>query len=457
MKLGRGLLEEIVTYKLLQDGATNIEFTVKDYDPNSTTNAAKGVINPKNPQKVDVGKEHTLEWGKVSGDNGRNNHLTVTYTDAEGNKQTQYFNYIYKDKKYNDGDGETSNIYANQEDFINDLKKGIIYVSEVKQVPVLDANGHVKKDKNGNDVLEWKYQDKYETAESHKAFGFLDNYQTLSDLAAKQAEAEKAVKAATTEVENLKKQITELCGDITGEENPDLDKLEADLEEKETILAENRAELKVLNDLISKYNKNTPAPAPAPVPGNEDPVNPNPGNVDPFNPNPGTADEDDGDDGEVIYDDGDITVTIPGGFVPTPVAAPEPIVLPDFLGFTDGGTAPATGVLGVRVDAPETATGNGAYEDGGQEEDGEGGEIKAADNTALQNRNNAVNRNNKDAAKKIVRLEDGEVPLAEMPNTEDGVEMSWWWLLVIFLLGATGKKLYDKYQENKREKENEQI
>ena len=184
-----------------------------------------------------------MDWDSGNDANGRANHLTVTYIDADGKEQTQYFNYIYKDKAFNDGVGETSNIYADQNNFIEDLKKGIIYVSEVKQ----DTDG------------KWHYIDKYETAESHEKFGYLDNYQTLSQLAADQARAEAAVKAATDEVNNLKKQIVELGGDITGTraEDPDdptyLDSLYADLEEKEAILAENRAELNVLKDLRVEF------------------------------------------------------------------------------------------------------------------------------------------------------------------------------------------------------------
>ena len=48
-----------------------------------------------------------------------------------------------------------------------------------------------------------------------------------------------------------------------------------------------------------------------------------------------------------------------------------------------------------------------------------------------------------DGTKKIVRLEDVEIPLADMP---DGSEesISWWWLLIIVLLGTTGKAVHPK-------------
>ncbi len=54
-----------------------------------------------------------------------------------------------------------------------------------------------------------------------------------------------------------------------------------------------------------------------------------------------------------------------------------------------------------------------------------------------------------DGTKKLVKIEDNEIPLAEMPYETDG-SISWFWLLVITLLGATGKAMYENYM-NKEE------
>ena len=54
-----------------------------------------------------------------------------------------------------------------------------------------------------------------------------------------------------------------------------------------------------------------------------------------------------------------------------------------------------------------------------------------------------------DDTKKLVKIEDNEIPLAEMPYETDG-SISWFWLLVITLLGATGKAMYENYM-NKEE------
>ncbi len=55
--------------------------------------------------------------------------------------------------------------------------------------------------------------------------------------------------------------------------------------------------------------------------------------------------------------------------------------------------------------------------------------------------------------KKIVRIENNMIHLSQMPNLDEAQKMNWWWLLVIALFGATGKKMYDNYKANKEDKE----
>ena len=47
--------------------------------------------------------------------------------------------------------------------------------------------------------------------------------------------------------------------------------------------------------------------------------------------------------------------------------------------------------------------------------------------------------------KRLVRIEDNEVPLAQMPFEEDD-NISWFWLLVIALFGAAGKAMYENHK-----------
>lgn len=51
----------------------------------------------------------------------------------------------------------------------------------------------------------------------------------------------------------------------------------------------------------------------------------------------------------------------------------------------------------------------------------------------------------------IVEIEDEEVPLVAMPTEAEKAKMSWWWLLIVALLGATGYKMYKDHQAKKEE------
>lgn len=56
-----------------------------------------------------------------------------------------------------------------------------------------------------------------------------------------------------------------------------------------------------------------------------------------------------------------------------------------------------------------------------------------------------------DPVGKMVEINDSEVPLAgSLDVEEDG--MSWWWLLIVALLGATGTAMYEKHKKNKAAK-----
>ena len=51
-----------------------------------------------------------------------------------------------------------------------------------------------------------------------------------------------------------------------------------------------------------------------------------------------------------------------------------------------------------------------------------------------------------------VNLEDFPTPLAG-PVAEMG-QMSWWWQLIITVLGVTGEEMYRRYQKKQREQAN---
>ncbi|MBR4574469.1 MAG: hypothetical protein IKO16_06130 [Lachnospiraceae bacterium] len=163
-----------------------------------------------------------------------------------------------------------------------------------------------------------------------------------------------------------------------------------------------------------------------------------------------SADDDDDDDADAADDE----AAAPAGFTFTGTPSyvtgtPAMTTLPGF-GFTgDADGTGATGVLGVR-----TGGGNGA---GGTEADA-GGAADSRTNVAPRADFGTVNkvlgsRQNKDNSQLVKKIKDNEIPLAEIPNMDDEVTMNWMWLLIIFLLGATGKKMYDEYKKKKEAEE----
>ena len=148
---------------------------------------------------------------------------------------------------------------------------------------------------------------------------------------------------------------------------------------------------------------------------------------------PDVVEEDDDDDddsstdttpstGDPSYDAGTGTITIPG--------YDAPIILPSYS---------PSGVLGVRTDASTDGVGGLQLDGIGDTGNDEKNELKI--NPIVKK--NTVNKNR--LGKKI---SDPAVPLAAIPDVEDdSVTMNWMWLLIIFLLGATGKKMYDEYKK----------
>jgi len=153
--------------------------------------------------------------------------------------------------------------------------------------------------------------------------------------------------------------------------------------------------------------------------------------LDRFIPTPSTGGDDAGDDG-----DDDTTPTTP---VVVPVVAPEEIptatVTPVAGGAGAGAGAGAAQNL-VDIDDEDTplAAGIDNADGDGDANGGEGDDVLVAgaeDETA------------------IVAIEDEETPLAAGSGA-DG-KMSWWWLLIVALLGATGYKMYKDHQKKKEE------
>ena len=335
------------------------------------------------------------------GDNGRYNYLTVTYTDKDGNTAYKYVNDIFKDSFY--GDQES------------DRTSGVIYISER-----FDTNN------DGTPDTKWQaYNDPKRTK-------YYDDYKRIPTADALK-KAKDAVEAAESKAKELQAKVNALAMAATGVDEPTL--IEDELGKAEKALENSKQKLDVLYELLGLLSDR---------PEEEATVTPDPTNDNPSEDN--ITDDDDTTDDDDDTTGGDETPGAGGGVVFDPstgtFSAPAygfgSTVLP---GFTGG---PATGVLGVRT--------------GGGTEADEGGAADSRTNVAPRADFSAVNkvlgsRQNKDNSQIVKKIKDNEIPLAEIPNMDDEVTMNWMWLLIIFLLGATGKKMYDEYKKKKEAEE----
>ena len=213
------------------------------------------------------------------------------------------------------------------------------------------------------------------------------------DLMQKTADAEEAIKTAKDKVDALQKEILSLAA--TGELNA-VKKLEADLEAALKRLKEatdKRDELKekleeIEDELEDKINDLTPeVPGPGPTPG----------------PGP------------------DVTPTTPTDIadVITPVApAPfVPAVVPAVVAEIPDDEVP-------QAEAP----------------DAEIDDVTPVDVADIDDDQVAL-------AAAPVNIGDDATPLASVP---DEAQMSWWWLLIVLVLGATGAEMYRRHMAKKK-------
>ena len=117
---------------------------------------------------------------------------------------------------------------------------------------------------------------------------------------------------------------------------------------------------------------------------------------------------------------------------PTPDTTPDPTVVPL-----------ATPVAVPTVVAPVTLAAGVAQAVVAIDDEATplAGGIRAAEPEAADEKEEAV-----------VAIEDEATPLAAaLPSAEEKANMSWWWLLIIAILGATGYKMYKDHQKKKEE------
>lgn len=417
--LGRELLKELVTLKLKLGGADadSIVFAAEGYGKDAK-DASLGYRekDKKGHTKVSIDNDTKYKqyWEDQSGENGRNNHAKVTYT-KDGKQYTEYYNYVAKASAFEDK---------------TDLENGTIFLALVEKGE--DGKWHAKAD--GSE------------------FAF-DNYNKLLEainIAAAASEdmneynnAKDAVDAAAAEVTRLKDQLDKLSkvsvdSSTLGKVKAALEKAQADLADaKDTrdALAGKIAQARAIVESIdlSRFNA---AGGFAEIAG--DVV---------------SAAEEEANDGSAG-----------SGEEAAPAASTAPAAVAattTLAAATTGETAIAqaeadgteaeeaeTGVLGARTNGTSEEAVEAEEADGIADEEGFE-EIKITVTPDSRIDEEASIEKDMDGLGDIVRLEENEIPLAAIPfETEDNI--SWWWLLIIALLGATGKAMYDNYK-NKEE------
>ncbi|MBO4902379.1 MAG: hypothetical protein J5518_06265 [Lachnospiraceae bacterium] len=323
-------------------------------------------------------------------DNGRTNRFKLTYTDKDGNEHTTYYNYIFKSSA------------APYKDTL-DMETGPIYLAEVKQ------------DENGN----W-YTDKVLGEDNFSDYGNLlkaiDSVKKVNELTAEYESAKLEVQKAVDKVDSLTEEIEAL--QAVKADSTKLDELRQKLDQANEELNEATKKKVTLQDEVdraqeafdsidlSRFNKASGGASAeiSPVTSDgsaESPVV------------PGAADS-------ALA--GTLTASIPT------IAAPV-------TGGAQTGSTVLPGISGVA---------------GARTEDTGAEEVKSPIVEAMEK----VAEKETEKGAQVETMEEGLLPGAQTAPVEDKEGMNLWWLLVVALLGATGKAMYEKHKEKERAKAN---
>ena len=387
---GRALMEDLIRYKLKEDKITDYTITTADSKIDGTYKLAKDVSSGSE-------ETHYQKWDSVAKNHGnvdgRFNHITVTYKDSNGEDQYLYFNYVFKqsekDKEFIGKDGKV------------DIENGPIYLA------LLDYSTNPK-----NGWVTWDKIDHATTKENIDNYGSLkskvDSLQQAIDDAKKEIDDATAAKnAAAARVSQYSQELRELNNikiddskiaelkEKLADAVEDLKEAEEKKEELEVKVEEARKIVDAID--LSRFNTNDDESADDYTDGT-DPVVP----VYPLPTIP------------TVTDISDIIPTIPS-------------VLPTVIT-----SIPRSGVLGVRVEA----SADNVVSDVDKKPANAIKEIDLGNKTVANN------------GQKLVKLANNEVPLAAMPNMEDGINMNWLWLLLVAAAVIITIATYEKHKKN---------
>ena len=419
--LGRDLLKKLVMYKseknedidwsTFEFGMTGIVGDAREgvvYKSSEKTEAGnpkdKVVVKEPNVKDVNGNKvnpssnyyKYGMVKDKTSIKGGRANRVVVTYKDNAGNEHTEYYNYIFKNPEFDD---------------VSNFETGPIYLAEVYK------EGDTWKTKRDDSI--YNFDDYQELTKIVEVLNNIDKYNEYkNDL----ENAKKAVDSAAAEVQKLTEEVERL--QKVSVDTSKLQELEGRLAEAKERYTQAEEAKEVLENMASELegilDKIDLSRFPA---------------VATQNPQNDTDDSDEGDDSDddASFDGGTV---IPGTITFSNMQAPAGT---EGLGTINTLTN-NTGVLGVRV----------AQDNVG---DADQGTVQIADDQVARAAvaPGGKTDNKKNVGQELQRIKNNEIPLADIPNMGDEVTMNWLWLLIIFLLGATGKKLYDEYKKKQEE------
>ena len=224
MQMSRDLMAQLVEYMVknkenyVGDYKFAVEFDGKEGEKKQVKDANKGELYTRYDEDLDMnvedsklGKSAKQTWANVDGDNGRNNHVKVTYTitviedGQEVEKQvTEYYNYLFKNSaQYHDD---------------LDIENGPIYLALVSQKDGKWTNEAVQDADN--------FDDYNKLLDAINAFEDIEKYEA----------AKKAVDEAEKKVEELQSQIEELKN--VSVDTGKLEALKSELEAAEDALSD---------------------------------------------------------------------------------------------------------------------------------------------------------------------------------------------------------------------------
>lgn len=401
-RVGRELMKKLVLFELAAEGVdpSTIKFGEKE---NGLTKkmAAEGELTKDGiKDRVIIPKNSETEqwWDYISDDDGRYHNVKVTYvTEVDGEKKEviKYYNYIFKSNTYDK--------YADAEANTADMQTGPVYLGEITK-----EGGKYAYTRS---TEEFCFDDYSKILDAFEAIDSIEEYNKAKEAVKKAADD---VDKLTTEIENLKKVAVD---------NSKIEELKDRLETARTTLTETAAKKQALEEKVkkakeaydsidlSRFVKATPAPAEEP------------GTVAP------TA---------VIEED-----------VVTPVTVPEIVTVT--AEETDGQNADLS-VSGA-AEAAEAADTDGVEVIA----DAEVPLAETVETPVVVKKDIEVNEfkgEEKPDGQSVV-IEDADVPLATIP-AEREPKMNWWWLIIIAVLGSTGRAIYENYKEQTVKEETEE-